>query len=127
MITDDRNSKRTRMAETNSKTGQSTKTKAKERTDHRSKQLPPFNVVLLNDNDHTYDYVVEMLQSLFGHGPEQAYRLAQQVDRVGRAIVCTTHKERAELKREQISGFGTDPRVCSCKGSMSAMIEPAQG
>ena len=41
------------MAETNSKTGQSTKTKAKERTDQRSKQLPPFNVVLLNDNDHT--------------------------------------------------------------------------
>jgi len=113
------------MAETNQQTGQATELKPKERTDSRSRQLPPYNVVLLNDNDHTYDYVMEMLQALFGHGHELAYRLAQQVDQDGRAIVCTTHKERAELKREQIGGFGTDPRVCTCKGSMSAMIEPA--
>ena len=114
------------MANSNRQAATSTQPKAKERTEERSKQLPPYNVVLLNDNDHTYDYVVEMLQALFAHKPEQAYLLAQQVDRAGRAVVCTTHKERAELKREQISGFGTDHRVCTCKGSMSALIEPAE-
>ena len=113
------------MPETNQHTQQATELKPKQRTEGRSKQLPPYNVVLLNDNDHTYDYVIEMLEALFGHGPERAYRLAQQVDQDGRAVVCTTHKERAELKREQIGGFGTDHRVCTCKGSMSALIEPA--
>ena len=32
----------------------------------RSQPLPPWNVVLLDDNDHTYEYVVEMLLKLFG-------------------------------------------------------------
>src|SRR2546423_11167204 len=31
------------------------------------KLLPPYNVVLLNDDDHTYDYVIEMLSSVFGY------------------------------------------------------------
>jgi ATP-dependent Clp protease adaptor protein ClpS len=44
---------------------------------------------------------------------------------VGRVIVDTTTKERAELKRDQIHSFGPDWRVPHCRGSMSAVIEPA--
>lgn len=90
------------------------------------KQLPPYNVVLLDDDDHSYAYVVEMLQKVFGHTPERGYQLATEVDGSGRAIVCTTHKELAELKREQVQGYGRDVRVASCRGSMSAVIEPAR-
>ena len=88
-------------------------------------QLPPYNVVLLNDDDHTYEYVIEMLRSLFGYPEERGYQLAEKVDSEGRVIVLTTHKEKAELKRDQIHSFGTDPRVTACRGSMSAVIEPA--
>jgi ATP-dependent Clp protease adaptor protein ClpS len=97
------------------------------RTNTRRKpnQLPPFNVVLMNDNDHTYDYVIQMLRSVFGYPEERGYQLAKVVDEAGRAIVLTTHKELAELKREQIQSFGTDHRISTCKGSMSAIIEPA--
>jgi ATP-dependent Clp protease adaptor protein ClpS len=87
--------------------------------------LPPYNVILLNDNDHTYTYVVEMLRSLFGTQPERAWQMAKEVDKTGRAIVCTTSKERAELKRDQIHAFGPDPSNPRCAGSMSAVIEPA--
>jgi ATP-dependent Clp protease adaptor protein ClpS len=48
------------------------------------------------------------------------------VDGTGRVIVLTTTKEHAELKRDQIQGFGADKRIARCKGSMSATIEPAE-
>lgn len=96
-------------------------------TNPRPKQLPPYNVVLLDDNEHTYDYVIDMLRSLFAHSEEKAYQLAEQVDRTGRAIVCTTHQERAELKRDQILGHGCDFRNPKSKSSMKALVEPAQG
>jgi ATP-dependent Clp protease adaptor protein ClpS len=89
-------------------------------------ELPPFNVVLLNDDDHTYPYVVEMLHRLFGHSETYAYQIARTVDRQGRAIVLTTHKERAEFKRDQIRGFGSDPRIASSHCSMAAVVEPAE-
>lgn len=92
----------------------------------KTDQLPPYHVVLLDDDDHTYAYVMDMLQSLFSHPQEQAYLLAEQVDHTGRAIVCTTHKEKAELKRDQILGYGCDFRISHCKQSMKAVIEPAE-
>jgi ATP-dependent Clp protease adaptor protein ClpS len=86
-------------------------------------KLPPYHVVLVNDDDHTYDYVVEMLQKIFNHSEAQAFLMALQVDRTGKAIVCTTHKERAELKCEQIRSYGLDLRVASCTTSMLAVIQ----
>ena len=46
------------------------KPKLKERT----KRQPPYNVVLLNDDDHTYEYVITMLQVLFGYPRRRASR-----------------------------------------------------
>jgi ATP-dependent Clp protease adaptor protein ClpS len=92
----------------------------------RPKHLPPYHVVLLDDDDHSYEYVIEMLKSLFGHKEEEGFRLAKEVDRDGRSVVFTTHKELAELKRDQIHSFGKDLRVASCAGAMSARIEPAE-
>ena len=58
---------------------------------------PLWNVVLLNDDDHTYDYVIELLMELFSHSAEKSFLLAQEVDKGGRAIVDTTSRERGEL------------------------------
>jgi len=92
----------------------------------KPKQLPPYNVVLLDDDDHSYDYVIEMLGALFAYSEEKGFQLAEQVDKTGRAIVLTTHKEKAELKRDQIHAFGRDVRMSVSKGSMTAIIEPAE-
>jgi ATP-dependent Clp protease adaptor protein ClpS len=86
----------------------------------------PWNVVLLNDDDHTYEYVIEMLGAIFGHSRDQAFLMATEVDRSGRVIVDTTSRERAELKQEQIHAYGPDWRMAGCKGSMSAEIEPSE-
>src|SRR3954447_26810001 len=91
------------------------------------KHLPPYNVVLLNDDDHTYDYVIEMLAAVFGHSAETGGLMAKEVDETGRVICLTTHKELAELKREQVVAYGVDPRIATCRGPMGAIVEPAQG
>ncbi|HZW09200.1 MAG TPA: ATP-dependent Clp protease adaptor ClpS [Phycisphaerales bacterium] len=96
-------------------------TKDKPKTD----QPRQWNVVLLDDNDHSYEYVMAMVQTLFAHPLEKAFQIAKSVDTQGRAICLTTHKEHAELKRDQILAFGKDKLIASCKGSMSAIIEPA--
>ncbi|MDX1970000.1 MAG: ATP-dependent Clp protease adaptor ClpS [Planctomycetaceae bacterium] len=90
----------------------------------RPKQQPRYHVILLDDDDHTYGYVVQMLQELFAYPVERGYLLAKRVDTLGRVIVLTTTKEHAELKRDQIQAFGADPRIPRCQGSMSAVIEP---
>ncbi len=87
--------------------------------------VPPFHVVLLDDSEHTHEYVVDMICRIFGHPRELAAEMAAEVDSSGRAIVDTTTLERAELKRDQIHGFGADFRVPRCLGSMSAIIQPA--
>ncbi len=98
----------------------------REKEEQKTKRQPPYNVVLLNDDDHTYEYVIVMLQQLFGYPPEKGYQRAKEVDTTGRVIVLTTTKEHAELKQDQIHAFGPDPFSSrECKGSMTAIIEPA--
>ena len=91
----------------------------------RPKPPPRYHVVLLDDNDHTYDYVIEMLRKLFGASTEGAFQLAHELDQTGRVIVDTTTLERAELKRDQIHSFGRDWRIPRCQGSMTSRVEPA--
>ena len=86
---------------------------------------PLYNVVLLNDDDHTYEYVIEMLRKLFFHSREQAYQHALEVDTTGRTVVITCGLAEAEFGRDQIHAYGPDPRMPECKGSMRAIIEPA--
>jgi ATP-dependent Clp protease adaptor protein ClpS len=97
----------------------------KTREKKKPKRQPPYHVILWNDEDHSVDYVVEMMQKLFGHPVEKGLQIASEVDSQGRAIVLTTTREHAELKRDQIHAYGKDA-VAGCKGSMSASIEPAE-
>jgi ATP-dependent Clp protease adaptor protein ClpS len=91
----------------------------------RHEPVPLFRVVLLDDNDHTYDYVIEMLQKILVFSFEQAYRHAEEVDRCGRTPLITCELAQAEFARDQIQSYGPDPRLPRSKGSMSAVIEPA--
>jgi ATP-dependent Clp protease adaptor protein ClpS len=98
----------------------------RERTERETKRQPPYHVILWNDDDHTFEYVILMLLSVFGYPPEKGYPMAEEVDARGRVIVLTTTMEHAELKRDQIHAFGKDDLVAECKGAMKATIEPAE-
>ncbi|MBN2448712.1 MAG: ATP-dependent Clp protease adaptor ClpS [Phycisphaerae bacterium] len=91
----------------------------------KARLSPRYHVVLLDDDDHTYEYVVEMLGRLFHYDLQKAYLMAVEVDTVGRVIVLTTVLEQAEFRRDQIHAYGRDWRLARSAGSMSAIIEPA--
>ncbi len=94
------------------------------KTNQKPKRQPRYHVILWDDDDHSYEYVVLMMNALFGHEVERAFMIAKEVDRSGRAICLTTTKELAELKVEQVHSFGKDILIQRCQGSMSASIEP---
>jgi ATP-dependent Clp protease adaptor protein ClpS len=91
----------------------------------RAELVPLYRVVLLDDNDHTYDYVIEMLQNIFVFSLETAYRHAEEVDRTGRTVLITCELGEAEFSRDQVQGYGPDWRLPRSQGSMVAVIEPA--
>jgi len=95
-------------------------------TREREEHAPLYRVVLLDDDDHTYDYVIEMLQKIFVFTLEEAYRHAEEVDATGRTILITCEKPQAEFARDQVIAYGADWRLERSKGSMSAIVEPAQ-
>lgn len=94
--------------------------------DQRNKPQPRYNVILWDDPDHSYEYVILMVKELFRFPIERGFQIAKEVDSSGRAILLTTTREHAELKRDQIHAFGKDQYIERCQGSMSATIEPIE-
>jgi len=95
--------------------------------EQQEQHAPLYNVVLLDDDEHTYEYVVEMLQKLFACSGSDALNHAVEVDATGRTVVMTCELEQAEFGRDQIHGYGADWRMPQSKGSMSAIVEPVPG
>lgn len=82
-----------------------------------------WRLVLLDDNEHTYEYVIEMLGAIFGYGPEKAFALARLVDTQGRVTLMTGPRAECEAKQASVHAYGADPRIPTSKGSMTAIIE----
>ena len=93
------------------------------KTRDKPKKEPRFHVILWNDDVHTYEYVIIMLHAVFGYPVEKGFQLALEVDTRGRAIVFTSSLEQAELKRDQILGFGPDPLLTESQGAIIATLE----
>jgi ATP-dependent Clp protease adaptor protein ClpS len=96
----------------------------KARAEGKPKRQPRYHVILWDDSEHTFDYVIRMLQDLFGHTFDRALQLATEVDSAGKAILLTTTREHAELKRDQVKTYGKDILMKRCRGSMRASIQP---
>jgi ATP-dependent Clp protease adapter protein ClpS len=86
-----------------------------------------YQVVLLKDDQHSRDYVAEMLAELFLVESIEALWLAEEVVTVGRAVVLTCEWSAAEFAKRQIESYGPDPRVPGSSGSMQALVELADG
>lgn len=87
---------------------------------------PRYHVILLDDDDHSYDYVIELCMELFDMSEEEGYLKAVDVDCDGFAILLTASQQEAMDKRDQVHAFGPDWRMPGCKGSMTAIVEPAE-
>jgi len=84
-----------------------------------------YHVIILNDDEHTFDYVIEMLQAVFKISHAAALAHTMEADSTGSSIVLTTNLEEAERKRDQVHAYGPDWRMPNSRGSVVALVEPA--
>ena len=84
-----------------------------------------WDTVLLDDDDHTYDYVIRMLNTIFGYPTMECFLLTREVDTCGRVIVFRGTKIDAEWGRDAINSFGRDPLMERSRSSMRAIVEQA--
>jgi ATP-dependent Clp protease adaptor protein ClpS len=85
-----------------------------------------YHVIILNDDEHTFEYVIEMLQAVFKIPYATAFAHTMEADGTGSSIVLTTNLEEAEQKRDQVHAYGPDWRMPNSRGSVAALVEPAQ-
>ena len=93
-----------------------------ETTEDRSK---PYHLILLDDNDHSPNYVIEMLIDLLDFSIERASRHTLEVHTQGLSLLTTLPLEEADRKRDAIHAYGPDWRMPNSRGSVTALVEPA--
>jgi ATP-dependent Clp protease adaptor protein ClpS len=74
-------------------------------TKRRPKQLPPFKVLLHNDEVNTFESVIAAILKLTTLQPQEAVLRTLEAHETGVALLLVTHKERAELYHEQFTTF----------------------
>ena len=69
--------------------------------------LPPYAVILHNDEVHSTDFVVEsLLKSVSSLTSEEAIAVMLEAHQSGRAVVIVCPLEHAELYRDRLRTFG---------------------
>ncbi len=63
--------------------------------------LPPWKVLLHNDDKNAFDFVIKTVIELTPLKPEQAVQCTLEAHKTGVALLLVTHKERAELYVDQ--------------------------
>jgi ATP-dependent Clp protease adaptor protein ClpS len=99
--------------------GTATKTKrSKKKVPARKppQMLPPWKVLLHNDDENDMLFVVEAIVSLTPLNQEAATVRTLEAHQSGLSLLLVTHKERAELYQEQFQSKG-----------LTVTIEPAEG
>jgi ATP-dependent Clp protease adaptor protein ClpS len=74
-------------------------------TEQKSHIQPRWLVVLENDDDHSMDFVVDVLQKVFKFDLQKAIDLMMEAHEKGETIIWSGSRELAELKYEQICSF----------------------
>ncbi len=77
------------------------------------KQLPPWKVLLHNDDKSAMETVVKVIRQLTPLKKEEAIVRMMEAHTTGVSLLLTTHQERAELYVEQFATF-----------SLTVTIEP---
>ena len=79
----------------------------KERAEVKNQDPKLYNVVLLNDDYTTMEFVLEILETLFQKSPAEAYRIMMHVHRNGRGLAGVYTWEVAETKAETVANLAS--------------------
>jgi ATP-dependent Clp protease adaptor protein ClpS len=89
-------------------------TETEKSTRQRARLLPPYKVILFNDDYNDMDFVVAvLLQTINNLSQQEAERIMLTAHLTGSAVVVVCPKEIAEYYQERLLGYG-----------LTATIEP---
>lgn len=74
-------------------------------THERVAQLPPYKVILHNDDVNSFDHVILSIIKLTPLNSEEAIQHTLEAHETGQSVLLITHKERAELYVEQFASL----------------------
>jgi ATP-dependent Clp protease adaptor protein ClpS len=80
----------------------------KDRAEIKNQEPKVYNVILLNDDYTTMEFVLQILEGLFQKSPAEAYRIMMHVHRNGRGLAGVYTWEVAETKAEQVAALAAD-------------------
>jgi ATP-dependent Clp protease adaptor protein ClpS len=78
-------------------------TRPEELTEQQTDLLPPFRVILHNDDVNTFEHVIHTILELTPLKEPEAVQRTIEAHKTGAALLLVTHKERAELYVEQFA------------------------
>ena len=94
----------------------------------KPKRLPPYALVVINDDLHSFQYVIGTFRKVFGYPGLKCLLLAVKIHVCGRSIVWSGSKEVAELKRDQLRSAGPDFYASQkVQFPLGVVIEPLPG
>lgn len=79
-----------------------------EETEHRTKLCPRHIIIVFNDDDHTFEYVITLFMKVLLYPLDKCKDLAIRIHTEGRTIVWSGTKELGELKIQQLRNGGPD-------------------
>ncbi len=68
--------------------------------------MPPWKVLLHNDDKNSQQFVTMTIVELTPLNEQEAELRMQEADKTGVALILVTHKERAELYKDQFESKG---------------------
>ncbi len=82
---------------------------------NKPKQLPPYKVLLHNDDVNSFEHVIASILKVTTLTPPEAILRTLEAHETGLALLLTTHRERAELYVDQFASL-----------TLTATTEPAE-
>ena len=86
-----------------------------ERTSPKLDEPPLYKVILLNDDYTPMEFVVHILEAIFGHDRENATRIMLDVHKNGKGVCGIYTRDIAETKMTQVNSFAREnkhPLLC---------------
>src|SRR5437867_304695 len=74
----------------------------------KNKHPPPDDVAAEHHHPHSFPFVIQTLQKVFGYNWFKSFRLTMQAHLSGRAVVWSGPKETCEFKRDRVRSMGPD-------------------
>jgi ATP-dependent Clp protease adaptor protein ClpS len=86
---------------------------------------PHYHLVLLNDETHSFNFVVRMFQDVFSMPLERSVALTLEIHSRGRGVAFRGSLDAVNHKRTQVLEYGPDPSLPYSEEPLGVAIEKA--